>query len=248
VNLLVDIGNSRIKWAMHDVSGLSACHAMFYDFSNLMNVLDRGWKNISAPDRVFISNVAGNKVADKFILWVNKHWQVQPVFAGVTNTAYGVKNAYADITQLGVDRWLAVIAAWHNYHSAACIVDCGTAITIDGLSDGGQHLGGLIMPGREIMQQALFQQTHGIPEPGNVEVNEGFTNNTAQGVVTGCSMAIVALIDRIVHDMRSKFDEKLVCVITGGDAGNIINLLSVEFIHEPHLVLHGLVLMAEKNS
>lgn len=248
MNLLVDIGNSRIKWARHNAAGMSAHQAVFYDKSDFTDLLDTGWKIISPPDRILVSNVAGKNVAAKLAHWVTKHWQMKPEFVEVTNTAYGVKNAYADISQLGIDRWLAVIATWNKYHSAACIVDCGTAITIDGLGDTGQHLGGLIIPGREIMQQALFQQTHAISEPGDVTVNSGFANNTAQGVVTGCSMAIATLIDRIVHDMCSEFAEKLTCVITGGGADDIINLVSYEFVHEPHLVMQGLSLIAGGNS
>ena len=247
MNLLVDIGNSRIKWARHNAGGLSVHHAVFYDKSDFINSFDTEWKALSAPNRILISNVAGIKVKNKLSGWTVKHWQVKPEFAEVTNTAYGVKNTYAEISQLGIDRWLAVIATWHKYHSAACIVDCGTAITVDGLSDAGWHLGGLIIPGREIMQEALFQRTHGISEPGDVKVKLGFADNTAQGVTTGCRMAIVALIDRVVHDMQSKFNRKLTRVITGGGAEDIIDLLSDEFIHEPHLVLEGLALMAGEN-
>ena len=244
MNLLVDIGNSRIKWAQHNATGLSGHHAVFYDKSDVTTMLDTEWKTLSAPSRILVSNVAGKKVADKLSHWTVKHWQVKPEFVKVMNTAYGVKNAYADISQLGIDRWLVVIATWHKYHSAACIVDCGTAITVDGLSNKGQHLGGMIIPGREIMQQALSQRTRGIPEPGDIKVNSGFADNTAQGVIAGCRTAIVALIDRVVHEMQSKFNGKLTCVITGGGTEDIINLLSDEFINEPHLVLQGLTLMA----
>ncbi|MGH8119379.1 MAG: type III pantothenate kinase, partial [Gammaproteobacteria bacterium] len=171
-------------------------------------------------------------------------WGLKPHFAEVASVAAGVRNAYAEITQLGVDRWLALVATWRKFGSAACIVDCGTAVTIDGLDGTGRHLGGLILPGVSMMQQVLYQTASGIPAAGAVRFQRGLADNTRQGVLNGCTMAVVALINRTVDELRGSAGDGLACVITGGAATEILPLLHAGFVHEPLLVLEGLAIIA----
>ena len=249
MNLLVDIGNSRIKWARRNTRGSGRLHAADYTRDNVHACLDTEWHELKRPGQVWVANVAGKKIADQVTRWTLAHWNIKPRFATVSAVSGQVRNAYAESGRLGVDRWLALIAAWRKYATAACIVDCGTAVTIDGLDGTGRHLGGLILPGISMMRQALYQNACGIPASGTGRVVRGLAHNTSQGVITGCTMAVVALIDRIVKLLRKKKGTgRLTCIITGGAAQEIRPLLASRFIHEPLLVLEGLAVMFEGRS
>lgn len=243
MNLLVDVGNSRIKWRTQDQVQAGTMRAVAYDKDNAGACLDLHWRDLQPPACVWVANVAGEGVARELCNWINVHWRSEVRFAVVTRAAGGVRNAYSDTGTLGVDRWLALIAARHKY-GAACIVDCGTAVTIDGLDAGGRHLGGLILPGAAMMQAALIAATSGIPASTGTAPGSGLADNTAQAVRNGCMLAIAALIDRSAAAMKSELQNGLTCVITGGGAGEILPLLQTGFVHEPQLVLEGLAVIA----
>lgn len=240
----MDIGNSRIKWSCQSADGLGEPQAAVYTKADAGACLDERWKELNKPEQIWVANVAGKTVADQLQRWTLSRWGIAPRFAEVTESAGGVRNAYAEISQLGVDRWLALIAAWRKYGSAACIVGCGTAVTIDGLDGAGRHLGGLILPGVAMMQQSLYQTASGIPAAAEVTFKRGLADNTGQGVLTGCTMAVVSLIDRVVDELMNTTGSKLVCVITGGSAGEILPLLQARFTYAPLLVLEGLAFIA----
>ena len=249
MNLLVDIGNSRIKWSSRNTRGTGRLHAVVYTKENVSACLNTEWRKLKRPDQIWVANVAGKAVAEQFTRWTMAHWGIKPRFATVSGVSGRVRNAYTEPGRLGVDRWLALIATWRKHGTAACIVDCGTAVTIDGLDGTGRHLGGLILPGVSMMRQALYQDASGIPAPGTGRVVQGLAHNTSQGVITGCTLAIVALIDRIVNTLRKeKRTGRFTCIITGGAAKEIRPLLASRFIHEPLLVLEGLAVMFEGTS
>ena len=248
MNLLVDIGNSRIKWSSRNTRGTGRLHAVVYTKENVSACLDTKWHKLQRPGQVWVANVAGKAVAEQITRWTITHWGIKPRFATVSGVSGRVRNAYTEPGRLGVDRWLALIATWRKHGTAACIVDCGTAVTIDGLDGTGRHLGGLILPGVSMMQQALYQNASGISAAGKGRVLRGLAKDTHQGVLTGCTVAIVALIDRIVNILKKDVTGKLTCVITGGAAKEIMPLLATRFIHEPLLVLEGLAVMFEDKS
>jgi type III pantothenate kinase len=240
LNLLVDIGNTCIKWAVENKSTLAPQGVIQYRQADLSYLLNEHWKSIPLPEQVLVSSVAGEDIRDILSEWVINNWQVKIRFASVEHFACGVTNAYHDVSQLGVDRWLAVIAAWDRYRSPACIIDCGTAITIDGINFEGRHLGGLIIPGLTMMQEILTRNTRGIDVDIDDQIELEFGRDTQSGVSNGCSFAAVALIDRIVKKMHTEMGDGLKCVITGGAAQFLMPLLKDDFITDSHLVLHGL--------
>ena len=239
MNLLVDIGNSRIKWAIKkNIEKLSA-NVGAYDKSDPEKYLNKNWIDIPLINKILVANVAGDEVADKIRAWAEKRWHKKIQFVRVRKKAFGVVNAYTDISQLGVDRWLAIIAAWNKYRQSVCVVDCGTAITVDGVSSGGMHSGGIIMPGIAMMQNSLVQDTAGINTIGLSLLEKiGFADNTEQAINNGCYMAVVAMIKHILHNMDG------IVIITGGDGQSIANFLPCECLYEPDLVLNGMELMA----
>ena len=95
--------------------------------------------------------------------WVSINWACETIFAKVESSAAELRNGYEQPQQMGVDRWVAMLAAWERHHAAACIVDCGTAITLDVVSESGHHLGGVIAPGISLMHEALASRTAQLP-------------------------------------------------------------------------------------
>ncbi len=247
MKLLVDVGNSCIKWATYDSERIIEPVSIPYEKSQLNKYFEEYWTELPVPDQVLVSNVAGFQTTDVIKEWVSKSWKIIAEFVKVSHQDYGVINAYKDVSQLGIDRWLALIATWQKFGNAACIVDCGTAITIDGLSDTGYHLGGVILPGLSKMQKILTQQTSRIPKEINCNGEFGFADNTQQGVASGCTIAVILLIEHFVESMRNQYGENFICVITGGEAENLLKLPEFQYHFEPHLVLQGLVLFAEDN-
>jgi type III pantothenate kinase len=243
---LVDIGNSRIKWASADELELSAHGSSSYSKSGLNGVLARIWQGMSPPQQVWISCVSSGGIADQTKLWISENWKCGIQFASVSPAACGVINAYPDYARLGIDRWLALIAAWHKFSSAACIVDCGTAVTIDGLNNRGEHTGGLILPGISIMQQSLFDAT-AMTRTGIVKEFSTLANNTEQAVAAGCRLAIAGLVERVSKDLQ-ELNDNVNILLTGGDAETIGKLLKLNYNYEPFLVLEGLALYAREYS
>lgn len=253
MNLLIDIGNSRIKWCLYEnaekIYGLSG--SMHNDSTVQQELFSAAWCDLASPDSVLVSNVCGSDVAGSLRTWAYKQWQIETRFVQTEASSHGVQNAYADFHKLGIDRWLAIIAAWHKYrdnHHAICVVDCGTATTIDGISASGQHLGGYIFPGYSMMQEVLVSKTSAINMITETVPSGDFSNTTEQAVNNGCYLATIATIDNIVVSMKKKFGPELACIITGGVAKLVVKQLETEFAYEPDLVLQGLALYSGREE
>ena len=117
---LLDIGNSRLKWAVADEHGLSAFGNYIYRKSDVVVELDRIWRALSPPDQVWISNVTGDVIGAQFEHWISENWKCVTRHARVSPAACGVINSYPEPDRLGIDRWLALIASWHKFHSGRC--------------------------------------------------------------------------------------------------------------------------------
>jgi len=245
MNLLIDVGNSRIKWAQQSDAGLQSCRACFYSKAHLSDSIGPSWAGLPRPDQVFVANVAGRKVADEMSACLDKAWGIIPTFLSVTRKAAGVINAYDDISQLGIDRWLAMIAAWNSYQSAICIVDCGTALTVDVVTASGQHAGGLIVPGWSLMKDVLNSQTQQISSSLNRSPSLELGRNTEECISNGAVMALTAMVSQVIARMRLRHGEDFRSVITGGYAEEIKSMLTADIDYHPHLVLNGMAIVAE---
>lgn len=238
--LIVDVGNSRIKWEFWK-DGYTLAQGSCDTRSAFRCPVDCAWAKLPNPQRLLVANVAGEGIAERLTRWAVERWRVAPEFATVSVAACGVKNGYDEPAQLGVDRWLGLIAVWHRHASPACLVDCGTAVTVDGLSPVGQHIGGLVLPGPWLMRRALAAHTHAIEETRARDAAVLLAHNTADGVAAGTAHAIAACIDRVANEIKRRFNDAQ-CIITGGDARFIIPLLTDRFVMIPNLVLQGLLI------
>jgi type III pantothenate kinase len=246
--LLLDIGNSSIKWCWLDDGQLCNAGEVLHANAELASVLDEAWRDLPRPGAVWVSNVAGSVLAGALEQWLQQRWGLLPQYA-TSSEAWGeVRNAYEEPGRLGVDRWLALLAAYKTNKQAVCIIDCGTAITVDVMASSGQHLGGLIVPGLGMMRDALYAGTEGVSESGVESPPSGLlASDTAGAVESGPLYAVVAFIDRVCADMEKELDEPMICLLTGGDVPIILPLLTAEVDHEPLLVLQGLALIAESS-
>jgi type III pantothenate kinase len=196
------------------------------------------------PAGICIANVAGTQLAQQLSGWIETRWGITPVFIATTGQACGVTNAYAVPGSLGVDRWAALIGAHHHGGGATCIVDCGTAITLDMLAADGVHQGGLILPGIEMMKQMLLKNTAVVNTSTTQQVAKLFAMSTGDAVNSGALYMAAAAIDRTVGDMAEALGIAADVIITGGDASRIATLLAMPVRHDPELVLKGLAILA----
>jgi type III pantothenate kinase len=148
---------------------------------------------------------------------------------------------------MGVDRWVAMIGARAEFRSALCVVDAGTAITIDAIDRNGVHLGGQIIPGIQLMRKSLSTNTSEIGLVGRKIADPGsgmqlFASNTQAAVRNGVLGAACGSVERAVRIMRSTGLRPKI-VLTGGDASRILKQLDGNVIHRPNLVLQGLAFM-----
>ena len=245
--LLLDVGNSRVKWGTLEDGALTHRGVTAHDKDNLRSLVGNDLGENPAPDRIIVANVAGKKFSDAFDQSTEAAWGIKAEYVVPARSAFGVINAYHEPERLGVDRWAAMIAARHAYKGALCVVDCGTALTLDVLAANGQHLGGLIIPGLAMMQSSLLEQTTGISI--NMESLPGDTSavlpaDTHDAVHTGALYASIATIDRVTEDMMDALGTEMTGVISGGAVPQLLPLLKKNFIHEPDLVLKGLAVIA----
>jgi type III pantothenate kinase len=180
------------------------------------------------------------------------HCNCEVHFARAEREGYGVTNSYRRPRRIGVDRWVAMIGARAEFRAALCVVDAGTAVTIDAMDRDGVHLGGMIVPGLAMMADALHANTSEIPparKSAAASANDlqVFANTTEGAVQNGALTAISGAVERAVRLMRAAgFRPKV--VLTGGDASRILKLLDASVLHRPNLVLEGLAFMVQSDK
>ena len=248
MTVLVDIGNTRIKWATLEAGALahrgSAVHRDGLDaaFAAFAAALPK------SLGRVIAANVAGEAVAARLAKVVAARPGASLELVATTAERFGVRCAYRDPSRLGVDRWVAIVAAHHAASGAACVIDAGTAVTFDAVDAGGAHLGGLILPGAVLLAAALDKNTSDIGATAPVaDVPRGLEllgRNTAAAVGNAARLALSAALDRAVARVTEALDAAPVVYLTGGDAPALAPWLETRVEPRADLVLEGLKLFA----
>lgn len=245
-DLLIDIGNTRIKWARLEQGTLQPQSASPHADWTAQTFVDTVLDPACQFHRVLVSNVAGPRMAEVVRAALAQARQVGPEFVISTAAAGGVRNAYSQPAQLGADRWLAIIAAHALERGAVCVVSVGTAMTIDGVEAQGRHLGGLIIPGPDLMVSSLLRNTSDIArraEQGSTS-DSFFADNTLGAIRQGAALAAAALIERAVEIMRRELNETPKVFLTGGASARLEGSLALAHRHVPDLVLQGLAVLA----
>jgi len=233
--LAIDVGNSRLKWGVHDGSTWIATAAA--DHAESASLADI-WAQLPAVTRAIGSNVAGHAVrvsvdATLAKLGLAARWIESQ------SAQCGVRNLYRDPSQLGSDRWAALIAARSLCPEACLVVNAGTAVTIDALSAQGEFLGGLIVPGLDLMREALARDTSQLGrERGSYAT---FPRNTADAIASGAIQSVAGAVERMRAQLRSRSDDVVAVIASGGAIGTLRSHLLPDTAVVDNLVLHGLL-------
>lgn len=245
MKLLLDIGNSRIKWAQAGAAGLVGHGGAGHQDGPLQRILQRIGPLPSDIEEIRVANVAG-AVVDDALRHVFGDNPERPVILATTPTSGGpLRPGYDDPSQLGVDRWLAMCAAWHRYQAALCVVDAGTAVTLDVVTEDAVHGGGLIIPGLALMQRALGRGTGGLGRHVGKSLSSSgratgwLGTDAATGMHNGALLGIASMVDAVMDRLGRSAPDVRLC-LTGGDAPLIAPLLRHPAQNLPFLVLEGL--------
>ena len=226
-DLLVDLGNSRIKLAWAGAEGIDFLGS-FGDYGAALDVPR------ALPDRVWLSSVADSKSEGRLRELLRERWDCPVREVSVARYAQHLPTRYA-ADQLGVDRWLAMLACRGFCAGAFLVVDCGTAITLDQVDGQGVHVGGYILPGFPMMQAALLDGTS-ITLRAARGPDAALPCDTAAAISRGSRTAVAALIER----MARHEDAGLRIFLGGGDAAALAPLLPITHDIVGQLVLLGL--------
>ncbi|GAA4020826.1 type III pantothenate kinase [Actimicrobium antarcticum] len=245
--LLVDAGNTRIKWALVDphralpkCSGdgrvdagwLASGAVLQADVATLAQV----WQHCGA-NRVVVANVAGPAVRERLAQLLHDTLGVTPQWFTSSANAAGLRNGYRNPLQLGCDRFASMIGARALFPAQALlVVTCGTATTIDAVSAAGDFMGGMILPGLGLMATSLARHTAQLPQIGAAFVVPPlFADNTDDAILSGCLSAQAGAIERALAAHPGAR-----CILSGGAAVAVMATLSVPMTHVDNLVLLGL--------
>jgi type III pantothenate kinase len=244
MNLFIDLGNTRLKWVFSQAS-VWRPEALVYRGAELAVLLDRAFGSKQAPAAVWVCCVAGEGARQALAQWTEARWGRSPVFVQSKAAMLDVRNGYKDPASLGADRWMALLAARQLVPGPVCVVDCGTAVTVDALAADGQFLGGVILPGLELMRHSLVKGTAGLDPVGEGSDATCQARTTADAIAAGVLFSVCGAIQRIVAEHRAVLGAGAKVVLTGGDADRLKEHLGLPVTHVPDLVLRGIARVVE---
>jgi type III pantothenate kinase len=238
MKLLLDLGNTRLKWAMADGGEWIARGAVAWK-EGVAAALAQAWRDLAVPERVLGASVV-DAAREAQVEQVSAQMFSCPIeWVRTPAEGCGVRIAYAEPQRLGVDRFLAMVAARAAGAAPCVLAGIGTAVTLDALDVDGRHLGGLIAPGPLLMQQALLGATARV-RPDHPGVIRELADNTADAVVSGCWQAVAALIERFALQVARQAGEPQRLLLDGGDAAPLLPLLDLPADVAADGVLRGL--------
>jgi len=238
MNLVIDAGNSRVKWGWHDGQHwASVATVSLIEFAAASDNINPFATTHEDPERIVISNVAGEGAQQLVVNWTSI-FDADPLWLRGEAERCGVRSRYDKPGQLGPDRWAALIAA-RALHTGAClVVNAGTATTVDLLSAEGVFLGGLILPGVELMRFVLHEHT------GTLPIKEGAFRTTptctVDAIETGCRHAQAGAVERMIRSAG----RGALCLVSGGAGPALVAQLEVPARYVENLVLEGLARIA----
>ncbi len=228
MHLLIDAGNTRVKFGWHDDEQWICREDIAHDALPLTD-----FTRFGMPERIVVANVASeairSHIREQLAPWEDRVEWLRP-----SAMRCGLRNLYDNPEQLGADRWAAAIGAWKRVQGACIVVCAGTATTIDAIGPGGHYLGGLILPGHGLMLRALAGGTADLPLASGDCVN--FPRNTDDAIETGVRYAQAGAVERL----RSQMPAGAPVVLSGGSSWVLAPLIAPPRIDFPNLVLEGL--------
>lgn len=244
MNLLLDLGNSRLKWAASDAAGLHPGPALAWDASDFDVALQDQWRGLPAPQRILGASVTAGDRRQRVERALLARFDQAPEWLRSPAARAGVRNAYANPETLGIDRFLMLLAACADGHAPCVIAGCGSALTLDALAGDGRHLGGLIAPGIRAMQKGLQAVAPGLPPAAGGAVVE-LARDTGNAVSSGSWQAAAGAIERFHRQMTQRLGNEPGLLLSGGDAPTLVRLLGSPANLFDDAVLRGLQVWAQ---
>jgi type III pantothenate kinase len=239
--LAIDAGNTRIKWGAHD--GAHWLRQAWVDTGHAEE-LKPALAGLPPLKAIVVSNVAGGALREVILRALPP--TPAPRWIRSERAQCGIRNSYDDPAQLGCDRWAALIGARQVYGGPAVVVDAGTALTADALTGDGVFVGGIIVPGAELMRKALAEHTAALkPQPGKFSF---FPDTTGDAIMSGAINALAGAIERIARFLEEAGQPHPACVLSGGGAALIEPYLNLEVKVVDNLVLEGLLEIAREGQ
>jgi type III pantothenate kinase len=243
--LAIDIGNTRTKWGLHD--GRAWLEQGFLETAQLSSFDKQLKKNkkFKIINKIYLSSVTDKCVTTTFIQQLQSTGaDIQLVHARAQQC--GVTNHYATPEQLGSDRWCALIGARELNKGPAIVVMAGTAMTVDALTADGHFLGGIILPGLLLMQEALRSRTaHLRPE---VAAYKLFPTHTQDAIHSGIISASLGAIASMRSALQAESQLNPTCIISGGGAPWLAPYVESPVMQVENLALEGLLHIAQSES
>jgi type III pantothenate kinase len=237
--LLIDQGNTRLKWALARNGEIDEKSAGQGDLEAFTQACRPG--SAIRPASVMLSSVAGSEDEQALAGFCESRWGLEAQSLESTEQRGGVRNAYHEPEMLGIDRWLAIVGAVARYGKPVVIWDLGTATTLDAVDATGHHLGGLIHPGPATMLDSLGRDTR-LRVPANLDgadVTPG--RSTANCISNGVFATQLGALNQFLRNAAEEMDGEPTLVVTGGAANWIMPMLEFEFSHDPWLVFRGML-------
>lgn len=243
--LAIDIGNTRTKWGVHSAQvwnerGVTETVRLEEFAAQLL-----ASKNNNKINKIVVSSVAEKNITDAFVFQL-RQLRVEVRMVQAREKQCGVINHYEVPEQLGADRWCALIAAHRLHNGHAIVVMAGTAMTIDALTADGNFLGGDIVPGISLMQDALRNRT------ANLRAEAGtyspFPARTQDAIHSGIISASVGAITQMRGAMKSAGYDNAACVISGGAAEMLLPHIGQPIMRVDNLVLEGILQIANSET
>ncbi|HEY4292648.1 type III pantothenate kinase [Luteibacter sp.] len=244
--LLLDLGNTRLKFALLDGDEFIRRGAFGWD-ADIAHELSALWGSWPMPQRIVGASVVDDTRETAVTVAARKAFDLEPGWVRTPAQACGVTNAYAEPHRLGVDRFLAMVDALAAGRAPCVLASVGTALTLDALDGRGHHLGGWIAPGPLLMQQSVLGATAQV-RPEHAGAVRDLANNTADGLASGCWQACAALVDRFVERAAPQLGGGPALTLGGGDADTLAPLLDHDVVLVPDAVLRGLAVWSRAHA
>ena len=248
--LAVDVGNTRLKWALYSMpkpGAVPLAHGAVF-LEAIDGLAEGPWRDLPMPSSMLGSVVAGEGIRRRTEAQLEL-WDVEPRWVVSSASACGVANGYDHPNRLGVDRWVALIGARQRVLARGAprpvlVVMVGTAVTVDALDTSGRFLGGLILPDFGLMLRALEMGTAGLKAPTGEAVD--FPTNTSDALMSGGSDAIAGAVDRMYKKLHKRSGETPALIMSGGAAVKLASItdLPVEMVET--LIFDGLLHLQAK--
>jgi type III pantothenate kinase len=243
MQLLIDLGNTRLKWALCSDGRISTRGAFAHTDVPIVALLDREWTALPSVQRIHVASVAPLALDVEIETFARSRFGVEASFLRSPAAGLGIRNAYPEPHRLGIDRFLGLAAVHAKHARAQVLVGVGTAMTLDALDADGAHLGGWIVPSPALMQHAVLARTARV----GVGVAEGhlteFADNTADGLYSGSLHAASGAVERFCANAARALQTWPEVVLTGGGADDIAPMLPGAE-RRADLVIEGLALWA----